>query len=90
MQTARRSPWQNCYVERVIGSIRRECLNHVIALNEEHLLKTLLEYVAYYNESRTHQSLGGNAPTPRSVEHEGEIIATPVLGGLHHRYSRAA
>ncbi len=90
MRTAHHSPWQNCYVERVIGSIRRECLNHVIALNEEHLLRTLLEYVEYYNESRTHQSLDGNAPTLRSIEHDGEIIATPVLGGLHHRYSRAA
>jgi transposase InsO family protein len=90
MQTARRSPWQNCYAERVIGSIRRECLNHVIALNEEHLLRTLVEYAEYYNESRTHQSLGGNAPTPRSIQRDGEIVATPVLGGLHHRYSRAA
>jgi transposase InsO family protein len=92
MQTSRRSPWQNCYVERIIGSIRRECLNHVIAINEEHLLKTLIEYAEYYNESRTHQALGGNAPIPRRVEHEreGKIVATPVLGGLHHRYSRAA
>jgi len=90
MQTAYRSPWQNCYVERLIGSIRRECLNHVIALNEQHLLKVLVEYAAYYNESRTHQSLDGNAPLPRSVEREGEVFAMPVLGGLHHRYSRAA
>lgn len=58
--------------------------------SEERLLKTLLRYAEYYNESRTHQSLDGNAPKPRSVERKGEIIATPVLGGLHHRYSRAA
>ena len=90
MQTSRRSPWQNCYVERIIGSIRRECLNHVIAINEEHLLKTLIEYAEYYNESRTHQSLDGNAPDPRAIERDGEIVATPVLGGLHHRYSRVA
>ena len=62
----------------------------MIALSEQRLLRTLIEYMAYYNESRTHQSLSGNAPTPRSSEHDGDIIATPVLGGLHHRYSRAA
>ena len=88
--TAKASPWQNCYVERVIGTIRRECTDHVIPLGEKHLLKTLLEFAVYYNESRTHLSLNGNSPIARRVETEGDIVATPVLGGLHHRYSRAA
>ncbi len=88
--SAPRAPWQNPYVERVIGSIRRECTDHIIPLSEKHLLRTLREYVTYYNESRTHQSLDGNAPTPREVEHVGQVVAQPVLGGLHHRYSRAA
>lgn len=90
MQTAYRSPWQNRYVERVIGTLRCECLNHIVPWNEIYLLEVLREFVAYYNETRTHQSLAGNAPMSRDVEHEGEIVATPVLGGLHHRYSRAA
>ena len=90
MRTAPKSPWQNCYVERVTGTLRRECTDHVIAFGERHLRRVLTEYVAYYNESRPHQSLDGNAPVPRRVEPVGEIIATPVLGGLHHRYSRAA
>ncbi len=88
--TAKASPWQNCYVERVIGTLRRECTDHVIPFGETHLLKTLVEYVGYYNESRTHQSLNGDSPIGRCVERKGEIVATPVLGGLHHRYSRAA
>ena len=88
--SAPRSPWQNGFVERVIGSIRRECTDHVIAFGERHLLRLLREYVAYYNESRCHMSLDGNAPVPRAVELEGAIISTPVLGGLHHRYSRSA
>ena len=88
--SAPRSPWQNPYVERLIGTLRRECTDHIIPLGEKHLLGALREYAAYYNESRTHQSLGGNAPTPRSIEHEGNIVTSPVLGGLHHRYSRAA
>jgi transposase InsO family protein len=88
--SAPKSPWQNCYVERVIGSIRRECTDHIIPLGERHLLATLLEYQRYYNESRTHYSLDGNSPIARHVERKGEVVATPVLGGLHHRYSRAA
>jgi len=89
---AYRSPWQNPYVERLIGSIRRECLNHVIVLNETHLLRILSEYFAYYHESRAHLSLERNAPVPRRVEHpsEGKVIAIPQVGGLHHRYTRAA
>jgi transposase InsO family protein len=88
--SAPRSPWQNAYVERLIGSIRRECTNLIIPMGETHLLRTARAYVEYYNSDRPHQSLDGNAPTPRAVEDFGEVVATPVLGGLHHRYSRAA
>ena len=89
---APRAPWQNPYVERVIGSIRRECLDHMIILSEDHLRRVLAEYVRYYNESRTHMSLGGNSPIPRKVEppSKGDVVAIPYLGGLHHRYTRAA
>ncbi len=89
--SARESPWQNPYAERVIGSIRRECTDHLIALGERHLLQTLLKYAAYYNQVRCHLSLEGNAPQPRQVEDgPGEVVATPYLSGLHHRYGRAA
>ena len=90
--TAPRSPWQNPYIERLIGSIRRECLNHVIVLNEAHAQRILTSYFAYYHESRAHLSLEYNAPIPRRVEHpsEGRVIAIPQVGGLHHRYRRAA
>ena len=89
--SARKSPWQNPYVERVIGSVRRECTDHIIALGERHLLQTLLMYVAYYNDARAHLSLDRNCPSPRLVEDgSGEVIATAHLGGLHHRYGRAA
>jgi putative transposase len=88
--SAARCPWQNAYVERLIGSIRHECTDHVIPLGEKHLLHTVREYQAYYNESRTHSSLDGNSPTPRPVDGTGGIVSTPVLGGLHHRYSRSA
>ena len=90
--TAPRSPWQNPYVERLIGSIRRECIDHVIVLNETHLRRVLASYFAYYHESRAHLSLECNAPVPRRVEHpsEGKVIAIPQVGGLHHRYTRAA
>jgi transposase InsO family protein len=84
-----RSPWQNPFVERLIGSIRRECTDHIIAFGESHLRRVLNEYVSYYNESRAHQSLDGDAPEPREIETKGQVIARPVLGGLHHRYSRA-
>ena len=90
VKTAPKSPWQNPYVERVIGSFRRECLDHIIPLNEAHLRRVLGEYVGYYNRSRTHLSLNGNAPEPREKDTVGEVISTPVLGGLHHRYSRSA
>ncbi len=90
--TAPRSPWQNPYVERLIGNIRRECLNYVIVLNEAHARRILASYFAYYHESRTHLSLDRNAPIPRRVEHpsEGRVIAIPQVGGLHYRYRRAA
>ncbi len=88
--SAPRSPWQNAYVERLIGSIRRDCTDHIIPMGEKHLLRVLREYVEYYNESRTHYSLDGNSPIERPVERSGDVVGTPVLGGLHHRYSRAA
>jgi putative transposase len=89
---AYRSPWQSPYVERLIGSIRRECLDHVVVFNEAHLLRILTAYFEYYHRSRTHLSLHRNAPRPRRVEHpsEGRVIAIPQVGGLHHRYTRAA
>ena len=89
---APRSPWQNPYVERVIGSIRRECLDHFIILGETHLCRILNEYVEYYNKVRPHLSLNRNSPLPRKVEppEKGEVIAVPYLNGLHHKYARAA
>ncbi|MCH7601928.1 MAG: transposase [Planctomycetes bacterium] len=89
---APRSPWQNPFVERVIGSIRRDCLDHVIVLNEVHLIRILTEYSNYYHTARPHQSLDHNAPLPRTVEPlgQGQVVADPILGGLHHRYRRAA
>jgi len=92
VRTAYRSPWQNGICERLIGSIRRECLDHVVVFSEAHLRRILREYFAYYHDVRTHLALGRNAPIPRAVEppENGRILATPYLGGLHHRYSRAA
>ena len=89
--TAYRSPWQNAYVERVIGSFRRECLDRLIVLNENGLRKILDRYVRYYNEHRCHQSLEGNAPLPRKPDPpaNGRLVSTPILGGLHHTYRRA-
>ncbi len=86
--TALRSPWQNAYVERVIGSIRRECLDHMIVLNAAHLRRVLKAYVKYYNSARTHLSLEKNAPVPRLNSISGAIKSTPHLGGLHHEYTR--
>ena len=90
--TAPRSPWQNPFVERVIGSIRRECLDHVIVLNERHLRRILREYFHYYNTCRTHLSLNKDPPEPRMVETSvlKDVIAFPLVGGLHHRYGRMA
>lgn len=88
--TAPRSPWQNGYCERVIGTIRRECLDHVIVLGEQHLRRVLKEYLAYYHVSRTHLGLEKDAPEPRSIQHQdvGPVASESVLGGLHHRYYR--
>ncbi len=90
--TAPRSPWQNPYCERVIGSIRRECLDHMIALNERHLHRILTSYFDHYHNSRCHLSLDRNSPTPRNAEppSEGDVVAIPQVGGLHHRYTRRA
>ncbi len=89
--SAKQSPWQNPFAERVIGSIRRDCTDQIIALGERHLVGVLRRYVIYYNESRTHLSLEGNSPLPRQAEEgPGDVIAIPHLGGLHHRYTRAA
>ena len=86
------SPWQNPYVERLIGSIRRDCLNHVVVLGEQHLRRVLTGYFAYYHRSRTHLSLAKDAPTRRRVQGvtEGDVIAFREVGGLHHRYERRA
>jgi putative transposase len=86
--TAYRSPWQNGYVERVIGSIRRECLDHVFVLNENHLRTILTEYVSYYNKYRTHLGLNKDSPEGRLVQKEGKIDKIPIVNGLHHYYFR--
>jgi transposase InsO family protein len=88
--TEPQSPWQNPYVERLIGSIRRDCLNHFVILNAKHLKKTLSSYFRYYHESRTHLGLGKQCPFPRQASSAGKITAISQLGGLHHRYERLA
>jgi len=89
---APRSPWQSPFVERMVGTLRRELLDHVIVLNERHLRRLLASYFEYYHRSRPHRSLEQNAPDPRAVEppERGRVIALPQVGGLHHRYTRAA
>jgi len=86
--TSPRSPWQNGFAERLIGSIRRECLDHVVVFGERHLRHVLLSYMNYYNETRTHLSLAKDAPLSRTVKRAGRILCRPVLGGLHHQYGR--
>lgn len=90
--TAPHSPWQNPYVERLIGSVRRECLNHVMVVNERHLMRILRSYFAYYARARTHLALAKQCPEPRQVQspEQGKVIAFPHVGGLHHEYRRAA
>jgi len=90
--TAPRSPWQNPYVERLIGTIRRECLDHVIFLNETGLRRILKLYFEYYERTRTHLSLNKDAPIPRGVQPRelGKVVELPEVGGLHHRYERRA
>ncbi len=90
--TAARSPWQNPYAERVIGSIRRECLDHIIILNERHLKRVLSSYVTYYHGARTHLSLAKDAPDGREVQaiENGSVVELKRVGGLHHLYTRVA
>ena len=85
---ARGSPWQNGFAERLIGSIRRECLDHVIVVGEAHLRRILQTYAGYYNEIRTHRSLDKDAPVSRSVQRTGSIKSHAILGSLHHHYVR--
>ena len=85
---APRSPWQNGHAERLIGSIRRECLDHVVIFGEAHLRQVLNAYATYYNNVRTHLSLAKDAPLVRPVRRVGSIAARPILGGLHHQYCR--
>ena len=86
--TAPASPWQNGFAERLIGSIRRECVDHFVVLGEAHLRRTLKSYARYYNETRTHLALDKDAPLSRTVKRAGRILCRPVLGGLHHQYVR--
>lgn len=90
--TAARSPWQNPHAERLIGSLRRECLDHVIVLDEMHLRRILARYFAYYHRAQCHLSLAGDAPEPRAIQgsEEGDVVELPEVGGLHHRYERRA
>lgn len=90
LHSAPGKPWQNPYVERLIGTIRRECLDHVIVFNERHVKRVLRDYLSYYHGFRTHQSLEMDAPDGRDVERDGTVRAVPHLGGLHHHYERAA
>jgi transposase InsO family protein len=86
--TSPQSPWQNGYAERLIGSIRRECIDHVIVFGERHLNHMLRSYLDYYNESRTHLSLDKDTLVSRAIEAVGRIFGHPILGGLHHQYVR--
>jgi transposase InsO family protein len=86
--SARRSPWQNGHVERLIGSIRQECLDHVVILGEVHLRRILTTYANYYNEQRTPRSLAKDSPIHRVTERLGTVTSRPLLGGLHHQYCR--
>jgi transposase InsO family protein len=86
--TSPRSPWQNTYAERLIGSIRRECTDHIVIFGVRHLRHVLLLYMGYYNGTRTHLSLNKDAPISRAAEKAGRMICRPILGGLHHQYGR--
>ena len=79
---------KNAYAERLIGSIRRECVDHIVVLGERHLRHVLQSYMNYYNEVRTHLSLEKDAPVSRAVESAGRVLCRPILGGLHHQYAR--
>ena len=82
------SPWQNGFAERLIGSIRRECVDHIVVLGEMHLRRVLKSYARYYNETRTHRSLDKDAPISRPVQWDGSIMSHALIGGLHHHYIR--
>ncbi len=86
--TMERSPWQNGHVERLIGSVRRECLDHVVVFGKAHLRRMLKAYACYYNQVRTHLSLGNDAPDFRPRQITGPIATIPFFGGLHHCYVR--
>ena len=86
--TAPRSPWQNGHSERLIGSIRRDCLDHIVVFGELHLRHGLRSYAKYYNQARTHLSLNKDAPVARAIHTIGRILPLPILGGLHHQYVR--
>jgi transposase InsO family protein len=86
--TSARSPWENGYAERLIGSIRRECLDHVVVTGEQHLRHILTCYMDYYNAVRTHLSLGKDAPNGRAIQRHGRIEGRSMFGGLHHQYVR--
>jgi transposase InsO family protein len=88
--TAPGAPWQNAYAERSIGSVRRECLDHVLVFNETGLRRMLQAYRAYYERSRTHLGLAKDTPIPRPITYDGVVMAVPEVGGLHHRYERRA
>jgi transposase InsO family protein len=94
VKSAYHSPWQNPFIERFFGSLRRELLNHVIIFNEHHLRNLMGEYVTWHEDFRLHQGLNGESPNPRKEKWdenaEGTIVSIPVLGGLHHRYERVA
>jgi transposase InsO family protein len=85
---APRSPWQNGHAERLIGSMRRECLDHIVIMGEAHLRRILSSYASYYNGLRTQLSLDKDAPTHRPIQRLGQLVAKPLLGGLHHQYCR--
>jgi transposase InsO family protein len=82
------SPWQNCFAERLIGSIRRECVDHLVVFGEQHLRGALRSYAHYYNETRTHRSLDKDAPLSRPVQRIGRVVSVALVGGLHHQYVR--
>ena len=90
--SAPRSPWQRAYVERVIGTIRRECLDHLIVFNEASLSRHVQAFIGYYHRTRTHLALDKDSPDPRTIQppEAGRIISMPEVGGLHHRYERRA
>ncbi|MGB8525625.1 MAG: integrase core domain-containing protein [Rhodoplanes sp.] len=86
--TSTRSPWQNPYTERLIGTLRRDCLDHVLIFGARHLRRILASYSCYYNDKRTHLSLNKDVPLGRAVQRHGAVVAVPVLSGLHHCYAR--